>query len=304
MLWYNRYIRPHDSGGAGCEPKYTTVALMQGGLVHAGLAAWYRSGWENGDYKIAPAIEAMEKLKAERIDELVDEESWDKCWVASETQMNEYHNYYGPGGTYPQYPEWRVLVDREGVPLIERTFEVELAYEDYLFTSRPDLIVVNSGYICPIEHKTSAASRVNRLFLRFELDGQGTSELWVLKCLFPSDDMGSLIVNCLVKGAAKDKPAFRTHSVTRSPHDLEKFRNDTVRTLKQIERDLIEYKGLTEDSGMHPYEAAQVVFNGNPPGNVCVDNFTCDYFGPCKGRGSDIGLYKSNYKPRSKESFE
>jgi hypothetical protein len=78
------------------------------------------------------------------------------------------------------------------------------------------------------------------------------------------------VVNLLKKRAAA-KNAYRSWDpMPRSPLDLEKFRLDTVRTLKRMDEAVEEWQTLVE-SGVTMLHAADLIFHGSPKGRICAD---------------------------------
>ena len=304
MFWFNRQVRPHPTkGGWGCRPTETASPLFIGGVVHIFLENWYRSLHETGKPNLDTALEAAWVQAMQRKSELKDQDVFEKDWALIEKVCRKYDDYYGPGGLAPE--RIKVAVDNKGEPLIEREFEIDLGYSDYVFTCKVDLVVEQDGFMRPMEHKTSAASMLGSLAARVKMDLQPTGELFVLKSLFPDREIDSAIINVLIKDRsakrlAQGDPEFTRVPVTKRPEDFIKFRTDIVQTLVNIEESLSIYLERI-DAGCGVDESARKVFTQYR--HSCTGKFgrNCDYYGPCLAVGREETMFRAGFEPRAKD---
>lgn len=302
MKWFNQYHRPHPSGGIGLESPVTPEPLMLGWLVHEGLAAWYNSGWKDGQYDLEAAFISMEAAIATRSQEFEDPEKQEDCLAKARDLLLKYHQFYGPGGTNYEWPAFKIA-EHEGSPLIECNLEAPMGYKDYCFTGRLDAVCTYNGSVWSLEHKTSAASSVSRLFQRMGIDTQASGQLYLLQHNFPELEVSGVMVNVIVKNAAKatkTRPAKATcirNSTTRRPIDLQKFRRDVVATLVDMEEKLADFQTHVEQGGMTVDDAARLVFEMNT--QHCVEFGNCQFYPMCKNLGNE-SLMSGPFRPRSR----
>lgn len=309
-LWFNTYLRPHARvpGAHGHTFPERPSARSLGTIVHHMLQNWYLSDCEldaqgrckkdhdptreaaySLDYAIsvcAPFVEATYSGWSE-------EERAEYIGKACEL-FERHHAYCGPGGTLPESRLLRVAHDGEGVPLVERTFELPLGYADYIFTSKVDLVVSAYGKLFPLDHKTHDAGVVPKKLRAYALDGQISGQVWVLRALWDTNSAGLLkprgewitgdggYVNIIVKRAAASRPPRMLELMARSETDLEVFRANTVRKLKRMNERIEEWQGHVS-AGMDPDAAALLTFDSYPSGDVCGE-WPCDFYQGCKVR--------------------
>ena len=305
MRWYNTYLRPHPSGGTGSESLTISRPLYVGDLFHHGCEHWYLSGWEDGQYELDVAVAALRERAKERQSD-VPSGDWATWTGEAEDLLIHYHQFYGPGGLAPEWPQYQVACDHDGEPLIEKEFVIDMEYptngESYVFTSRIDACMMFNGNLIALETKTVDTSRVSRQMLQFQVDGQCTGEIWLLRSAFPEVDNAGLHLNMIVKRAGKGKDPFRREPYHRSDIDLETFRLSTVRTLKRIDDSIGEYNDLLT-GGVEVDEAARRVFDGYPDGFQCSGNFACDYLFSCMAKGNESAWFRMHSKARSTEGM-
>jgi hypothetical protein len=205
------------------------------------MAALYQSGCrggtDTGEWDVEGAIRVMRFEYDSLLGEYEESEKAEEDWVKAETMLRNYYDEYSLRGNSPDYPKIQVAFDGKGVALIERTFSVELGYRDYIFTVRPDLIVLEDGLPLVMEHKSSAYGMwFNKRMEKFEWDSQVSGETFVLHALFPggSDKIQGVRGNVLVKGGKTTKVG-RTPLLLRTMEDLESFRLATIDVLRQID---------------------------------------------------------------------
>lgn len=299
MKWFNSYIRPHPSeGGAGLESVRTSPALLFGWAMHEALADYYRSGWQDGRYNVESAVKMGQLALHHRSKEFDDVDQLQAECIRLDGLMRKYHDFYGPGGVVVDYPNLRIAVDPEGEPLIEREFECELGYENYHITSRFDGVCWFNGYLYILEHKTTAASRLGRLFQQMGMNTQASCQAFILRHAFNDWPINGILVNALVKdrSSRSKEPPFSRNIASRSAADLEKFRVDTIRTLRHIEQDVQEYNRLV-DSGMEVDDAARMVFQYHP--KACVEFSACSFLPMCKAPGYESAM-AGRFRSRAK----
>ena len=305
-FWFNTYLRPHPKGGVGVSSTKTGAALLIGGACHRGLEAWYRSGWrdgeDTGEYSLDTMIEAGTQELTDRKDEFSEEKGqhFDEALVLVTSLLEKYHYHMGPGGIDQDFPSYKVAGDDQGEPLIEREFWLDLGYRDYTFTARLDLLMWVEGYLEVREHKTTAASRCGMLIRQLALDGQITGQNMLLAAMYPDVPRKGVEANILVKdrGAKSNLPPFPRQLYGNTPIELEKFKNDTIAALKNIDEHVYRYEELIQ-KGMSVSEAALAVFDASPPAIQCVGFYECDFYRPCKMKGYEESLFATSFKPRS-----
>jgi hypothetical protein len=294
MKWYNTFQRPHPAGdGKGLEMQFTPAPLAVGWIVHEGLAAYYRSGWEDGKYDVGHAISIVKKATA--VQRFASEEDHDNALATSAAIIEKYHLWTTGGQGHPDFPHLRIAADHDGNPLIERDFEVDLGYKGCTYTGRLDAVVSDGGLIRSFEHKTAAASTRGRLITDMSLNTQVTGQCFLLEQCLPDYDTQGVLINVIVKNNAKTSPPVFRDITVRSPERLEKFKRDVLKTLKEIEDCMEAYKHLQQSGGMSPDEAAREVFLMNT--TKCVDFAPCTYFSMCKHIGKEDAM-AATFRPR------
>lgn len=290
MKWYNSYRRPHPTieGGVGLDFTFTPVPLMVGWLTHQGLESYYRSGWQDGAYDLELAFEAVESGVANRAAEFQSPEMREDCIAQTRALLTTYHDWYGPGGASPDWPNLKVLHDNEGSPLIEREFRIDMGYGGYVYTARLDTVVEFSGYVYALEHKTTAASAVGRLFQRMSMDTQATGQAFLLDQLFETTKpKQGILINALVKRVARGKPPCLRHPVNYTQAHFKKFRLDVISTLQKIDEACEKYEDLL-NGGMDHNEAASQVFVQHT--GQCVGFGPCTFLPICQNIGSEDSM--------------
>ena len=159
--WWFRHRAPHPTGGTGIVPFYKAKPLMIGGAIHDGLAYYLGSGADDGNYNLDEAMRGIAEHLVKNERNFKDKSERNDVAVECEQLMENYHEWYGPGGKRQDFPEMRVLVDREG-PVIEREFPLPLG-DNFYFTCRVDAIVRYQQWLYVLEHKTSSPYGFSRL---------------------------------------------------------------------------------------------------------------------------------------------
>ena len=235
--WFNSYYRPYE-GGRGLRSKFISEHLIKGRVFHEGLAALYksgcRSGEDTGEWDIKLAQDLMHLHHAQSIPEYTSEDKAEEEWIKLQAMLTAYHDEFSLRGHHPDYPTIRVLHDGAGEPLIEREFQVDLGYRDFVFTCRADLVILHHGRPKVMEHKTSAPGMWAKKRLHsIHTDSQFTGECFVLASLFPDEPIDGVLCNVVVKGGRTDV-ALR-ESTRRCQADYEVFRLSALDILQQID---------------------------------------------------------------------
>lgn len=303
--WFNRYIRPHPTkAGVGCVPAKLSKPLHIGSLFHIGMENYYLSGWKDGKYDIDKAIQAAEQAHLERRKDMESADEADASWIQTKRLLQRYAEHWGPGGSHCEYPELSIASDANGLPLLEREFEIDLDFNDYVFTCKPDAIIWYGGALAVLEHKTTAASRLSRVFDEMNMSIQTTGEWFVLKSLFPDEPIHSIVISAAVKDRSakalkEGSLEFERRSFARSATDLYKFKRDVIDTLVEMDQ-CVEVYNEELSAGKTVDEAARRAFAMHR--TSCVDGFyKCDYYAPCSALGRESQMFLSGYKPRSVE---
>lgn len=299
MLWWNVYGRPHALGGTGHVIRESPGdARALGTVIHAALEAWYTH-----DYSLDAAMAGTERAVA-RYDWWPADTRAEMLANAVEV-MQRHHAYCGPEGTVPETDRYVVARDATG-PLVERTFEIPLAPDhptlhEYVFTAKTDLVVteVSTGRLWPMDHKSCNANTKVGLEREYRLSGQASGQLWVLRQLWPTANLGhGGLCNAVIKGAGRGKPPREIFEVPRSTLDLDVFAHTTLRTLVAINAAVEEWYGLV-DAGQDPDAAALLVFDSYPDAYTCAGKWSpCDFFGACSHRDASGSWLASQTTPR------
>jgi len=305
---YFSHLAPHADSetSRGLQTFTTSSPLLVGAAVHEGLAAWYRSrcahGADSGLPDLDGAIAAAEAHFTLRRAEFVDDETFVADLALTTRLLREYHEYYGPNGLTPEYPDLRVVCDNAG-PVIERELSLDLG-DGHEFTARLDALVTYHGRTYTLEHKTTSAQGLSKLFTSMGMSTQALGQHTILHSLGdPLLRPEGVLVNALVKNrsAKSGRPPFERQIVTFDTNmDGWKFRQDAIRTLGQIKAAKAEYTMLV-DGADDPYDAARWVYEqrGRSTG-ACFSFSRCPYLDLCRSPGRELTLTRS-FKPRPAE---
>lgn len=293
-LFYWTYVHEWESGARGTEPLYTRDYLLVGSAVHAGLATYYLSGWQDGRYSLDAGLEGARSHLQPREVECESEDKWASVQAESERILRNYHAEYGPDAKCPEYPTLRIA-DIDGHPLIEYTFSVPLR-TGHILTVRPDQVVWNFDQLVCMEHKVPAAQSVARTVGEAGLGGQGLAQEAVIK-QFGLPANGQLI-NILVRGAVRNTRPFQRHVVAHDPwavQQLLQLAGDTVVAIQQA----CEQWNMLRDDGFQPVDAARLAFPmvGTLSGH-CNGKFgPCSSYGLCTSSGREAAML-ANFRQR------
>ena len=281
----------------GMESQRFAPALDIGTRFHSGVEAFYRSGLSGGkDTGVRSVNDALDACAAGLAEDASEPEQ--EAVADALRLLRNYLAFYG------QDPDVEVYMFPDGQPGVEAELWLDLGYSGYQFTSRLDLIYRKAGYLWSMEHKTTAASAYGKLISRFSIDGQVTGQFLQLQSHLTDEPIGGVTLNAAVKDrAAKSTlPQFGRRDYSRTPAQLEKFRLDIVRKLKQIDQWVEEWMDLVA-KGMDFNDAALAVFDGTPNGTQCVGmGFSCEFLELCQNREVAGRLLLDNYRPRQYES--
>ena len=297
------YVVPHpeDATSHGMERWTTSSPLLVGSGVHEGLAAWYKSrcttGADNGQPDLDLALATLNTHFAERSHEFENLESAAADLALATRLLTAYHDFYGPGGTLPEFPRLSVVVDEHG-PVIEREFELQLD-GPHIFTARLDGLVQLDGHTYVLEHKTSAASSVGRLITGMGMNTQVLGQFSILHKLMPEHAPEGVLVNVLVKNRSvkSGQPPFDRAVVTFDEADIPKFHADALRTLEDIDKDRSKYNVLAKF--LDPFVAARRVYMQRGRSNgACVGFSRCVFLDVCRNPGREA-IVARGLKPRT-----
>lgn len=281
----------------GLESKRFSPALDTGSRFHLGLEAYYRSGLAiSGDRLVDTRqrdLDAAISGAAVGMSPEPTEPELESLSVAQRL-LRGYVAHYGGDS------DVEVVVLPDNTPGVELELWLDLGHQGYQFTSRLDLVYRKAGYLWALEHKTTAASALGKLINRFSIDGQVTGQFLQLVSHFPDEPIGGVTLNAAVKdrGAKSDLPSFSRRDYSRTPAQLEKFRLDAIRKLRQIDLWVEEWLELVA-KGMSFEDAALAVFDGTPNGTQCVGmGFACEFLQICQRREVAGRLLLDSYQPR------
>ena len=197
-----------------------------------------------------------------------------------------YHEEFGPGGRCPQYPSIQVLCDSQGEPLIEREFTIPLDYHGYTFTTRADAVVEDLGYVKALEHKTSAPSWVASRLRYSLMDPQITGLIFALTTTFPDEKLWGCLVNVVVKGSSPRYGVAQRETVNRTPEDLEAWKVETTKTLRQIDESVELFRERRRDFGNWRDAAMPIFLESGRDTDQCHSyNRECEFLNLCRMKG-------------------
>lgn len=305
--FYLKYLHALAAQGSdhevqGIDPRHTSSALLIGSLFHTGVETLYLSGWDGqrdtGNYDPDAAIKAAEEERDQRAAEWASEAQRDKDWALAASLISLYYQHYGPGGREQDYPGLKITSYQDR-PALEIELAIDLEDElGSVFTSKFDAILEDQdGVIWGLEHKTSSASRAWAQLQKFFLDGQITGQYINLLAHYPDRQVGGVIINMVVKDAAKDKPRFRRQTYQRDEESIFGFLRSMKRDSLRIHQTIQEWKFRT-DGGKDPWDAALATFDTNPPADRCVSTFKCDFYDVCLNRNLAKKVLVNDFIPK------
>jgi len=308
-----QHLAPHPNGGRGLTPQYKARPLLAGGLFHAAVEPWYISRCINkstGRWTEDTGVPDMDRVwheldvwAAKHTPEWEDPVERDTDIQLVKSYVQRYHDWYGPTGTNPEFPNTRVYVDEDG-PWVEREVIVPIA-PGLEYTCRIDLVASDLGHPVIIEHKTSAASGFFNTMKMMHIGAQPTGELFALQYAkrLPFTPV-ACIANVINKNPGKSKdaktPPFGRERVSRTEEQMRLFPLNMAKWLGQIEAWLEEYQGLL-GQGVPPYEAIACVFpRTGTVTNTCFRyNRACDFWALCANAGNEersAFIYNARYR--------
>jgi len=313
--FFNTYLRPVGDleDGAqlvGIQPRFKARALGLGSLFHSFMEHLYlsgcRDGEDTGEWDVDRAIEGTKETKRAIQDAYQDAAEWEDDYETSILLGRCYIDRYGPHGLAPDWPRFQVAFDGNGVPLIERQFSLDLGFNDYYITSKPDIIMTRDGYLITRDHKTAARGWGQRRAANIDTDPQFTMEHMILSELFPEEAFEGSEVNIIVKGlvpASKAERFFR-NTTTRSLADIASFKADTIDLLQKIDTAVANFTELWESTGDLELSAGLAFPRHGVRTDAChAFNRACDFIDLCVYK-DNIGNNLGAFKPRRVERQE
>lgn len=297
--WYLQHLAPHPSGGYGSEPRFTPDALWLGGISASAMQAWRTSGWKDGAYDFDAGMSALLAESERRAPEVFDLDHWAELQSEVIHFLTRLWKWAGPGGPDPDWERYRVAPDGNGLPLIEREFEIDLGWEGYFYTTKPDAVVwrLNDDKLCALDDKTCSASNATATVGAKSKASQLTGEQYAVHLTWPATPNGFL-GNFIIKNAAGGKPPRRLEDLDRTEARMELFRVHTIRLLQQMERSTEEYLSLLT-TGLPEPLAARSVFSDEPSESSCYQyNRACPFLDSCIGALPSLSLHSHTTKPR------
>lgn len=297
--WFNRYLRPMPDG-AGIEPLVVPYYFLTGQIFHEWMAAWLLSGSkggkDSGEYDGEAALSAAKACWTRVRPQYESDTIAEAEWTLLEHIGREYHDWYGPGGLAPQFPDIELVHDSDGQPIVEREYALPLGVGNYYYTTRVDAVIRHLGYLKIYEHKTAAATRVGTVLASAALDAQFTGEAAILDALYPNDRLHGVLLNVVVKGrSGKSKlPVASTRTTTRSPLELSTWRVGVERLLREITEEVERWR----QAGNVDKDPALSLFfpQDGTHTNQCQG---CDFAELCR-MGGDEGQALLSYRTRAK----
>jgi len=320
-LFFNQYIRPAgdlEDGGmlVGIQPRFRSSALSSGSMFHTFMEHLYlsgcRDGHDTGEWDIDAALNAMAVCREEVRSGYQETTDCDKDFDAMMLLGRQYVDEFGRqshSGT-PEWPRFQVAFDGDGRPLIEREFRLELGYNDYYITSKPDIIMTRDGYLITRDHKTAAKSWGARRANNIDTDPQFTMEHMILSELFPEEAFAGSEVNVVVKGLNLGTKAqrFYRNTTTRSISDIISFKADTLDLLHRIDESVANFTDLLESTGDLELSAGLAFPRHGVRTDAChAFNRNCDFIDLCLYKdniNNNLGAFKPRRVARMDEQIE
>lgn len=285
--WFNQYLRPFE-GGRGLRPQWQSEHLTKGSTFHEALAALYKSGCRNGEdtgeWDKDLALEILELTHTQSLRHYQDEAKAEEDRLLLTSMIVAYYDMFSLNGTNPDYPAIRVMHDGEGNPLIEREFQIDLGYNNYVFTCRADLLITHHGVPKVMEHKTSAPNwwaqkRLNSI----HTDSQFTGECFVLASLFPGEMIDGVLCNIAIKNKKPETSRSKNYKIAlrestrRDHHDFNTFRQSALDILQQIDH---RTEGFEEDIASGLYNEEERINRWFPDHGTKTQ--ACEQYGGCE----------------------
>ncbi len=303
--WYFQFKYPSD-GGRGIVPIHTDANLIKGSVFHEGMAAWLisgcRDGEDTGEYNLDAALAVAQTNHQARLREWSDQSDATTAWALVQEMLVRYHEWYGPGGRKPDFPDMKVLCDEKtGIPLVEQEVTIPLTGE-YFFTCRVDAVVERFGYACILEHKTSVASYVHQRLSTIHTDSQFTGEVAALRHIMGNSAISGVYCNVIVKNrSVNSKFDCAERGMTdRTVAETARFRVKCANILRAIDTAVDGYDDMISKGSLTAEQAADVYFPeyGMNTGYCHSYRRECEYMSFCRGiQSPDVTLI--NFRART-----
>ena len=316
-FWFNRYVRPsgnldEDYELIGLQPKWKDPALGLGSFFHTTLEHLYlsrcRDGEDTGEWSLDFALDALSVSANEQKADYKSAEQWQADLEEVQLLLRYYVDEYGPGRPSAEWPNLQVAFDGEGKPLIEREFILPLGYKDFFVTSKPDLIALDNGYLCTVDHKTAAGRGgwARRRLNNIHSDPQFTMEHMILTELFPEEHIDGSLVNIVAKGlvAHTKSERFLRGKTTRSLTDIDVHKSDTISLLRQIDEGVELFQELWGQTNDIEHSATLAFPRHGQRIDSChAYNRECLFYDLCVYK-DDTEKYLRVFKPRVKKATD
>ena len=304
--WYFQYLYPSEDA-SGIVPIHTDGNLLKGSTFHEGLAAWLasgcRDGEDTGEYVLDRALEVAREHHDARLREWSDQSDATTAWQSMQEMLVRYHEWYGPGGRKPDYPDMQVMCDsKTGIPLIEQEVTIPLG-GSYFFTCRVDAVVERFGYACILEHKTSVGSYVHTRLSTIHTDSQFTGEVAALRHMLGNEAVSGVYCNVIIKNrSANSKFDCAVREMTdRTVAETDRFKVKCENILNKIDYAVEGFHDAQAKGVMTMEEAADVFFPEYGMNTEYCHAYRrqCEYLSFCRGiQSPDVTLI--NFRPRTK----
>jgi hypothetical protein len=305
--WYNTYYRKFESAthtGQGLEPYQVGEPLLTGTLFHEGLDGYYKSGWrdgaDSGEYKISEALTTAQAQWRSQKNRYADDTRADQDMLRVETMLTDYHQAYGPSGSFCDYPGIRICGDSDGNPLLEQDFRFELK-KGYWYTGRLDGICLHQGDVRVLEHKTTSAYGVRNRLSSVSTDSQFTGEMWLAQQALPEVKVDGVLVNIVVKDRSPNSKygvAVR-EPTTRTAAQIEQWRIGACSIIDHINDAVGEFEQSLKDGySINVAEASCFPVHGTRNGNCYAYGRPCDFADLCSLIGME-GKVLNTFKTKN-----
>ena len=299
------YVAPHPDvpNSAGLRGRVVEAPLGTGTAVHAGLHAYFLSGWRDGEDSgerdvIKAQSHARSVLEAMRQNYSTPED-YQKSERETNFCLDKFDDMMVRGGLTPK----RVAPDSKGEPVLEREFQISIGDGRFTYVNKIDgMFIDTEDYHQVGEFKTSAASYASDAYLGLGLMGQNLGHMKVMLGNWPDAPINGILHYTLVKNrGAKSTlaPVIETDAIIPADVVDSYFDHTVVPTLETLVERTMHWSDLVNDD-WDPYQAGLVHFPQEGMANKQCKRFRrlCPFAGYCEASGFGSKMLQG-FQPRT-----
>lgn len=239
----------------GLKPRFTSPALIRGGIVHDAHEAYYDAGWD-----VEAGIECIERSFDERLDE------FEEAQKMPEIKADSIAMFRAWDAKFRGDQKVEKLVEYEK----QRTFKIG-PNNDFDFTVRMDRVFRSPERRMMLIRDTKTTSySVPKAFQSADAEDQMTAYLWAANRIWPDERSIVVEVDVLYKRASVVK-AERCGPIYRTPYDLARFELELYGIIAEISQKYAALESLPH----------QLLF---PRNGLTCSIFSCEYAPICRLR--------------------